>query len=183
MGRQGCRMSLKSLQFVVKVADNWEMGYDGSSLGEEAHGPLEQPPASDETDHGLEWREPYLRRVLDAFEAGRLEPYEYTQRVLAINAATSNEQMEAIVEQPAERSSGPAPRRGLDAVDLARLRSPTLLAPRGPTTRYVALAIVFVLFAVLTVIGMWLATHVHGAALNSNGTLGRALGLAPTPWS
>jgi hypothetical protein len=175
------------LQFVVEVADNWEMGDDGSSLGDEAQGPLERPPASDETDHGLERREPYLRRVLDEFEAGRLEAYEYTQRVLAINAASSTEQMKQIVEQPTEISSvsGSVPRRGLDAVDLALLRSPTSTssAPRGPTTRYVALAIVFVLFAVLTIIGMWLATHVHGAALNANGMLGRALALAPTPWS
>ena len=168
---------------MVDVADNWDMGNDGSSLGDEAQRPPEQPLASDDTDHGLEGREPYLRRVLDEFEAGRLGTYEYTQRVLAINAASSPGQMEAIVDQPAEGSSGPIPHRGLDAVDLARLRSSTSSAPRGPTTRYVALAIVFVLFAVLIVMGMWLATHVHGAALNTNGALGRALARAPTPWS
>ena len=176
-------MSLKSLQFVVELADNWEMGDDGSSLGDEAQGHRGKPPASGDTDRGLEWREPYLRRVLDAFEAGRLEAYEYTQRVLAINGATSTEQMEAIVEKPADDSSGSTPRRGLDAVDLALLRAPPPSSPRGPNTRYVALAIVFVLFAVLTVIGMWLATHVHSAALPTGGAFGRALALSPNRWS
>jgi len=176
-------VSLKSLQFVVELADNWEMGDDGSSLGDEAQGHRGKPPASGDTDRGLEWREPYLRRVLDAFEAGRLEAYEYTQRVLAINGATSTEQMEAIVEKPADDSSGSTPRRGLDAVDLALLRAPPPSSPRGPNTRYVALAIVFVLFAVLTVIGMWLATHVHSAALPTGGAFGRALALSPNRWS
>ena len=171
------------MQFLVEVADNWEMGDDGSSLGGEAQGSPEPPSASDETGRGLEWREPYLRRVLDEFESGRLEAYEYTQRVLAINAASSTEQMEEIVERPAEGSSGSVPQRGLDAVDLALLRSSTSSAPRAPATRYVALAIVFVLFAVLTVIGMWLATHVHGAAPSANAVLGRALALASTSWS
>jgi hypothetical protein len=171
------------LQFVAGVADNWEMGDDASSLGHEAEGPPERPSASDESDHGLEWREPYLRRVLDAFEDGRLEAYEYTQRVLAINAASSTEQMEEIVERPADAFLGSLPQRGLDAVDLALLRSSASSAPRAPATRYVALAIVFVLFAVLTVIGMWLATRVHAGASSAPAVLGRALALGPAPWS
>ena len=115
---------------------------------------------------GLAAREPYLRQVLDALEAGRLEPYEYTQRVLAINAATSTDQMEAIVERipsgpPA--MAGPGTHSGFDAVDLARLRSSHASESRSPAARYVTLAVVFVIFAVLIGIGMWLATHVYAA--------------------
>jgi hypothetical protein len=171
------------LQFVGEMADNCEMGDDGSTLGDQAQGPVEEPAASAETDLGLEEREPYLRRVLDAFEAGHIEAYEYTQRVLAINAASSTRQMEAIVEQPSEGSSGPMVTPGFDAVDLAWLRSSASPAQRGPGTRYVALAIVFVLFAVLIAVGMWLVTHVHGAALPGNGTLGRIVALVPIHWS
>ena len=137
------------------------MGPDGSSLEDE---PRACSPASGESDPGLVLREPYLRRVLAEFEAGRLEPYEYTRRVLAINAATSTREMEAIADQPPDVAAdavAPSPTRGFDAVDLARMRSQQLPGPRTPTTRYVTLAVVFVLFAVLIGIGMWLATHVH----------------------
>jgi len=125
------------------------------------------PPRSDDPDTGLAAREPYLRRVLEEFEGGRLEPYDYTQRVLAINAAVSAQEMSAIVERlPASSSIGgdPVTGRGLDAVDLALLRSQRPSGTRPQATRYVALAIVFVLFAMLIVMGMWLATRVHGAA-------------------
>jgi hypothetical protein len=91
--------------------------------------------------------------------------------------------MEEIVERPVDSFFSSAPQRGLDAVDLALLRSSATSAPRPPTTRYVALAIVFVLFAVLTVIGMWLATHVHAGASSADAVLGRSLALAATPWS
>jgi hypothetical protein len=154
------------------------MGPDGSPLEDE-------PPAasgSGEGDPGLVLREPYLRRVLAEFEAGRLEPYDYTRRVLAINAASSTREMEAITGAPPDGAAvvdAPSLSRGLDAVDLARMRSSQLPGPRAPTTRYVTLAVVFVLFAVLIGIGMWLATHVHGAALSPGvtGAPGLALSL------
>jgi hypothetical protein len=113
-------------------------------------------------------REPYLRRVLEDFEAGRLEPYDYTRRVLAINAATSTADMAAIVEEPPDGPGASALGNppGLDAVDLALLASSRSSDTRSPTTRYVTLALVFVIFAVLIGMGMWLATHVHGAALS-----------------
>jgi hypothetical protein len=158
------------------------MGYDGSPLGDEAEGPHEQHSPADGNDQSLERREPYLRRVLDALEAGRLDAYSYTQLVLAINAASSNDEMEAIVEQGSEGATlGRA--RGLDAVDLARLRSPASSGPRSPAARYVALAIVFVLFAVLIGVGMWLATHVHGAALPPSVHLRHAHAFALSFWS
>jgi len=125
------------------------------------------PPRGEDPDAGLAAREPYLRRVLEEFEAGGLEPYDYTQRVLAINAAASAEEMSAIVERlplGAPSGTGPVTGRGLDAVDLALLRAQHTSGTRPQTTRYVALAIVFVLFAMLIVMGMWLATRVHGAA-------------------
>jgi len=169
------------------------MGYGGSPLEDDPHDrtsgvpfgitghslpPFEAQPSfgtrpspSGEDDEGLALREPYLRRVLADFEAGRLEAYDYTRRVLAINAAASTVEMTAIVEQVPEGTAGTAgsagstPLRGLDAVDLALLRSPQLSGSRPPTTRYVALAVVFVVFAVLIGMGMWLESHMHNAAL------------------
>jgi hypothetical protein len=132
-----------------------------------SHEPL-GPSRPGGADPGLERREPYLRRVLADFEAGHLEAYEYTRRVLAINAAGSTEEMNAIVNELPDGSgvgSDAASSRGLDAVDLARLRATRLSESRNPNARYITLAVVFVLFAVLIGIGMWLATHVHGAAL------------------
>jgi hypothetical protein len=125
-------------------------------------------------DQGLAAREPYLRQVLDALDDGRLDPYEYTQRVLAINTATSTDQMAAIVEQipsgPAEMA-GRGTHAGFDAVDLALLRTKHASETRSPTARYVTLAVVFVMFAVLIGIGMWLATHVPAAGSNPSGTV------------
>ena len=141
-----------------------------------------RPPRSVDPDDGLVVREPYLRRVLEEFEAGRLEPYDYTQRVLAINAAASATEMSAIVERvPAGSPSGsdPVNGRGLDAVDLALLRSQRTAGTRPQTTRYVALAIVFVLFAMLIVMGMWLATRVHGAAFSGAMVGGAVAVVAP----
>jgi hypothetical protein len=135
-----------------------------SSFSDEPQG----RPRRGGADSGLEMREPYLRRVLTDFEAGHLEPYEYTRRVLAINAAGSTDEMSAIVNGLPDGSgagSDAASSRGLDAVDLARLRATRLSESRNPNARYITLAVVFVLFAVLIGIGMWLATHVHGAAL------------------
>jgi hypothetical protein len=133
--------------------------------------PLEDEPGRDSgpgsADPGLVWREPYLRRVLADFEAGRIEAYDYTRRVLALNAASSTDAMEAIVGQSPDGASSDAALtapRPFDAVDLARMRATRSSPSSGANTRYVALAVVFVLFAVLIGIGMWLATHVHGAA-------------------
>jgi len=119
-------------------------------------------------DASLE-REPYLRRVLGAFERGELEPYEYTRRVMAINAAASTEQMARIVEQVADGSAarGSSPDARLDAVDLALLGSPRISGQRNPSARYVTLAVVFVMFAVLIGLGMWLDMHVHGGSAPS----------------
>ncbi len=150
------------------------MGPEGSSIQDEP----EERAHGGGSDDGLALREPFLRRVLAEFEAGHLEAYDYTRRVLAINAATSTAQMQAIVDERSDGTAthgGPTGPRGFDAVDLARLHSAQRAGSRSPTTRYVALALVFVLFAVLIGIGMWLATHVHGAALS--GTTG-GIGIA-----
>jgi hypothetical protein len=167
----------KALQFLLEMVENYEVGPEGSSIENEPPGPL----APDEVDQGLTMREPYLRRVLAEFEAGRLEAYDYTRRVLAINTASTAEEMSAIIGWLPDGSSGAggaAARRGLDAVDLALLRSSRSSTPRGPTTRYVALAIVFLLFAVLIGVGMWLSTHVHPASFPSRVTIGRLVAAA-----
>ena len=171
------------LQFPAGPTDNCEMGHDGSPFGEDAERSREQRSPADGNDQSLERREPYLRRALDAFEAGQLDAYAYTQLVLAINAASSTDEMEAIVEQGSGGQTSLGVARGLDAVDLARLQSRTSSGSRTPTARYVALAIVFVLFAVLIGIGMWLATHVHGAALPLNVNLGRTAPVALSVWT
>ncbi|HTZ10609.1 MAG TPA: DUF1707 domain-containing protein [Acidimicrobiales bacterium] len=109
-------------------------------------------------------RERSLRQVLAAFEAGRLEPDEYAARVLAINAATTEADMAAAAGSPTEGAVPP------DAVDLALLRraaAPT----RSPAPRYAALVLVFVLFAVLLGLGIWLSSRVHAVSAGSTGTL------------
>jgi hypothetical protein len=141
------------------------MDDDASSFSSRSRGPTRPGDADPE----LEMREPYLRRVLADFEAGHLEAYDYTRRVLAINAAGSSEELDAIVNGLRDGAShGPetAPPRGLDAVDLARLHATRVSESRNPNARYITLAVVFVLFAVLIGIGMWLATHVNGATLS-----------------
>jgi hypothetical protein len=178
------------------MAENCQMGYGGSPLEDDPHDPTSgapfgvtgqslppfrpQPAPAGEIDPRLAMREPYLRRVLADFEAGRLPAYDYTRRVLAINAAASAPQMAAIVEQLPDGTAGgagSASPRGLDAVDLALLRSPQLSGSSQPTSRYVALAIVFLLFAVLIGMGVWLASHMHNVALSphSAGALGVAI--------
>jgi hypothetical protein len=161
----------KPLQFSPEVADNSDMGLEGSSF--------------EGSDPGLGGREPYLRQVLDALEDGRLDPYEYTQRVLAINAATSTDQMAAIVDQIPTGTHGPTvgpgTHVGLDAVDLALLAKQHASPARSPTARYVTLAVVFVLFAVLIGIGMWLATHVPAVGSNQSGTVTGVLSLVQLP--
>lgn len=158
------------------------MDDDAFSFSDEFHGPARRS----EGDPGLEMREPYLQRVLADFEAGQLEAYEYTRRVLAINAAGSTEEMTAIVDAAPVGSDGSdlgadASRSpGLDAVDLARLRATRLEESRNPNARYITLAVVFVLFAVLIGIGMWLATRVHGSALSP--FLDRHMVTRPMPW-
>lgn len=153
------------MQFSSPTADNCEMDDDGSSLS----GPSRGPTRPGDPDPELEMREPYLRRVLADFEAGHLEAYEYTRRVLAINSAGSSDELDAIVDgHPGGSSHDPdgASPRGLDAVDLARLQATRVSESRNPNARYITLAVVFVLFAVLIGIGMWLATHVNGATLS-----------------
>jgi hypothetical protein len=108
-------------------------------------------------------REPYLRVVLDALQAGRLDPNEYTQRVLAINRASSVAEMKAAAHALDQTSPRPPDddRRPLDPVDLARMRASAKGDARSPAVRYLTLVVVFLLFAVLIVMGVWLASHVH----------------------
>ncbi len=90
--------------------------------------------------------------------------------------------MSAIVEGVPDGSGGAAaPARGLDAVDLALLRSSRSSGARTQRTRYVALAVVFALFAVLIAMGMWLAAHVHGAA-SPGASMGGAVAVMAPAW-
>ncbi len=172
------------MQFCSRVAENSQMGISGPSFEDEPRHVAE----GTQPDGSLAWREPFLRRVMDEFEAGRLEPYEYTRCVLAINAATSTEEMAAVVERLSGDPSGagagrgePVVRRQLDAVDLALLRAPRPSGAQAQTPRFVALAVVFVLFAVLILVGIWLATHVH-AATSPGALVGGAIAAVSPAW-
>jgi hypothetical protein len=162
------------------MADNCGMGPDASSV------PDEPPGAPPEEDEELAMREPYLTQVLAEFEAGGIEAYDYTRRVLAINAATSTDQMQAIVDQRTDSTVGDGGDvvavRQFDPVDLARFRASQASEARSASTRYVTLAVVFVLFAVLIGIGVWLAAHVHNNALHSGTAIGGAALLATALW-
>jgi hypothetical protein len=153
-------------------------------------------------------REPYLQLATDAFEARRLEPYDYTQFVAAIERATSVHQLEAIADELAMRSTphtpgvidpagvgtssgttgGPKsnPVRlsqpgGLDPVDVARMGAANARRPPGPASRYVVLILLMVMFAILIVIGAWLAGHVHSGGSSSGSPAMAAVLVFPVP--
>jgi hypothetical protein len=130
-------------------------------------------------------RELFLRQLLERFEAGRMEPYEYTRRVMAINAATSVAQMAAVADEfpAADVGTAPSTAPALDAVDLALLHKHQQHAGRseGPRTRYIALAVVFVLFAVLIGVGVWVASRAHAVSPTPGATIVSVLALA-LPW-
>jgi hypothetical protein len=130
------------------------------------------PPADEDAGAGQDAleREPYLRQALDALERGQLDVSQYAQRVRAIHAAGSTDLMEAIVAEGAVTvadgttpvsMTGATAAGGLDPVDLARMQR----QHKAPSTvngrRYLTLAVVVVLFAVLLGVGVYLASHVH----------------------
>ncbi|MHB8439959.1 MAG: hypothetical protein ACYDD4_12475 [Acidimicrobiales bacterium] len=112
-------------------------------------------------------REQYLTLLLDRFEKGGLEPYEYTSRVRAIELATTVDRMAQIVEAPVSRD----PR--LDAVDMAILaRQAAAAANLGKSSRGRRMlwpALLAFLFVILLVVGLWLAGHAK-ALHNSGGS-------------
>jgi len=158
------------LEVRAEASDNWRMVHDAPT-GPEGSGPgLEPGGPSDAV------RERYLRVVLDQFEAGRIEPYDYTRRVMAIDAAASTAQMAAIVDQPPDTASTattPSASPALDAVDLALLRQHQQHAGTAPgtRTRYTALVAVVLVFVVLIVMGVWLASRAHAVGPTPGATI------------
>jgi len=122
-------------------------------------------------------RERCLRLVLAAFEDGRLEAFEYSQRVGALERATSVDQMTSVVASlpPAGASATTTPGPRLDAVDLARLQATSARRTPSLATRYVALTIVVIIFAVLLGLGAWLMTRVHPATTGAVTVIAAAL--------
>ena len=114
--------------------------------------------AADELD-----RQPYLRRALDALERGQLDVPGYVQLVRAINAAGSTHLMEALVAEAvgAPRAAPLTTARALDPVDLAVMGRQQTASSSVNGRRYLTLAVVLVLFAVLLGVGVYLASHVH----------------------
>jgi hypothetical protein len=84
-------------------------------------------------------------------------------------ASTDDEspQVEAGDAEPSPMSEG------LDPVDLALLmRAQRPSGSDKTASRYVALVVVIVLFAVLMGVGVWLVSHVHTTGTGTNGTIG-----------
>jgi len=147
---------------------NGAKGHDGNAPGGTTPAPLRDAE-----------REPYLKAVLEAFEGGSLDAYEYTRRVRAIERASSPEELARAIERPdpGGEAAASASRPSYDAVDLARMMaSPTGVRPARKSSRYTALIMVVLAFIVLLGIGIWLATRVHAT---SSGPSGAAV--APVP--
>jgi len=144
-------------------------------------------------------REEFLRQMLEAFERGAIDATDYAARVDALEAAGSVADMVAIaaggpaapvvVPAPAAVPRGGSPttapaKGGLDPVDLARLTSPPRTASRRDTqSRYTALVVVILLFVVLLVAGLIMASHVHpsGGTVVPGWARAGARGLRPPP--
>jgi hypothetical protein len=125
-------------------------------------------------------REPFLLQLLERFEGGELDAYEYGRRVNALERTTSTQEMTQIVEAPGALAvdaasgvrQGVPTRPALDPVDLARLAAPTTSAKaRNPRARYVMLVIVVIAILVALVIGIWLARRVQVPSPSSLGPL------------
>jgi len=111
-------------------------------------------------------REFYLQQALEAFESGTFDAYEYTQRVQAIDRATSEAEMAKALGRRTPPTPAASTRPALDPVDLARMISQAAPARRGrQSNRYTMLVMVVVIFVVLLVMGVWLTARVHS---NSN---------------
>ena len=83
---------------------------------------------------------------------------------LAAAASTGNGQYGADAgPAPARHGAGPE----LDPVDIARLAATRRVERPQIATRWLALAVVVVLFVVLLIMGAWLAAHVHGSGSGS----------------
>jgi len=105
-------------------------------------------------------REEFLRQALAACEQGTIDTAEYAARARALQGAGSVAEMAAIAARPAGPAPAPAPR--LDPVDLALLaRSPAGARARRDRSRYGAVVVVAVVFALLLVAGLWMASRVH----------------------
>jgi len=114
-----------------------------------------------------EVREQYLQLLLERFEKGELQAYEYTRRVRQVELAASIRQMVEIVEAPS------APEPALDAVDmlqLARTSSPLTAQRKG--VRLVWPIVIGVFFVILLAVGMWLVGHAKALHGTSNGGVG-----------
>ncbi len=115
-------------------------------------------------------RELYLRSALQAFESGSIDAYQYTQRVKAIDRATSAAEMaEALQGHGLPAGAGPS-RPPMDAVYMALMRVSGAGVRRPPKSkRHTALIFVALVFIFLLGLGVWLATRVHSISPSSLG--------------
>lgn len=122
-------------------------------------------PAADGTPSLDGAREEFLSLLLQRFETGAFDAYEYSRRVRAIELAPTLPAMADVVDAPV------ADEPKLDPVDMLLLSRATPTRPRrtrGKPT--VLLVVVGVFFIVLLAVGMWLVSHAR--ALQNSGNLG-----------
>jgi hypothetical protein len=115
-------------------------------------------------------RELYLRVALKAFESGLIDAYQYTQRVKAIDRATSAAEMaEALRGHGLSPGAGPS-RPPIDAVDMALMKVSGAGVRRPPKPRgHKTLIFVALVFILLLGLGVWLVTRVHSISPSSLG--------------
>ena len=127
----------------------------------------------EEGDSQAQYREKFLTQLLQRFESGALDAYEYSQRVRAIELATSAVQMADIVLAPAGKEPT------LDAVDMMRMaQASSTMKGKDPRVRYIWLVAMVVALVVLTVVGLWLADHAKAIHDNPGGVVGALMASA-----
>ncbi|MHB8680534.1 MAG: hypothetical protein ACYDA2_00350 [Acidimicrobiales bacterium] len=114
----------------------------------------QRPAAAGDIDPYQAIREQYLRSLLERFEAGALDAYEYSRRVRSLELAQTVPQMAAIVEAP------PPNEPAYDAVDLLLMAKAASTVPEKKSGVRLFWPVLLAFFLViLLAVGLWLASH------------------------
>jgi cobalamin biosynthesis Mg chelatase CobN len=111
-----------------------------------------------------EEREAALLGLMAALESGELDSYEYTSRVRRVERATTRAELAAATERDGAQSGASAYVCTPDPVDIATMAAASRRSAKSPVTnRYVALAIVVLLFVMLLTVGIWLEGRIRSS--------------------